>query len=114
MFELYKYSTIIHPFNGYVDHFYEKKKEAKTPQERFLAKLNLNSIFGSTGKKHNTRVHIVVNEEFFNEINKYKHIVDYTVYRFESDEPRYIITYEKDDNLELLNPNLTKPPNRYY
>lgn len=38
-------------FSGYVKHFYDKKKYAKTQTEREMAKLQLNNLYGYFGRK---------------------------------------------------------------
>jgi hypothetical protein len=38
-------------FSGYVKHFYDKKKYAKTATEREMAKLQLNNLYGYFGRK---------------------------------------------------------------
>ena len=38
-------------FKDYVDHFYNKKLNAKNPIERMIAKLSLNSLYGKFGQK---------------------------------------------------------------
>jgi len=38
-------------FTDYVNDFYEKKKKSKTPYERYISKLMLNSLYGKFGQK---------------------------------------------------------------
>lgn len=41
----------IYPFNKYVDHFYQLKKEAKGNANRYMIKLLLNGLYGFFGRK---------------------------------------------------------------
>ena len=49
-------------FNNYVDHFYELKKNAATPVEKKIAKMNLNSLYGMFGRKLNMLRSIICNK----------------------------------------------------
>jgi hypothetical protein len=46
----YRFSKI-NLFNEYVDHFYDKKKNAKLDSERLIAKMHLNQLYGIFGRK---------------------------------------------------------------
>ena len=48
--EAYEFSKI-DLFSGYVNHFYDKKKNSVGP-ERFIAKMHLNQLYGIFGRKH--------------------------------------------------------------
>jgi hypothetical protein len=38
-------------FSDYVNHFYDKKKNAKSPSEKLIAKMHLNQLYGIFGRK---------------------------------------------------------------
>jgi len=51
-------------FKNYVDHFYNKKLNAKDPIERMIAKLSLNSLYGKFGQKDiESKIRIVTKNE---------------------------------------------------
>lgn len=50
-------------FNDYIDHFYTLKKNAKTPSERYIAKLHLNTLYGVFGRSQNLLKTININRE---------------------------------------------------
>jgi len=59
-------------FNEYVDHFYEKKKCATNPSDRFIAKMHLNQLYGIFGRK----------QELIETINVYnKDLIKYVGHR---------------------------------
>ena len=60
-------------FKDYIDHFYEKKKNA-TGAERWIAKLHLNTLYGMFGRKLNTlkTIPIYDDNDFWEASNKYE------------------------------------------
>lgn len=47
----YKFTRSQDLFKKYIDKFYELKKNAKNPAERYIAKLHLNTLYGMFGRK---------------------------------------------------------------
>src|ERR1700727_3378030 len=59
-------------FKDYVDHFYNKKLNAKDPIERMIAKLSLNSLYGKFGQKDiESKIRIVTTNEALKLIKLY-------------------------------------------
>lgn len=50
-------------FDKYIDHFYNLKKNAKTPGERYIAKLHLNTLYGVFGRSQNLLKTININRK---------------------------------------------------
>lgn len=80
-------------FNNYIYHFYELKKQAQNPADRYSAKLHLNTLYGIFGRSHNVLKTINV------------HTKDIPIYLTKYVVER-IINIDKDKSVLLIQDNL--------